>query len=1074
MAKAGGLDKFLRDEKGEIVAVLHDVLADGRPRYVENCNERAAISINTHIVRENAEFLNVEGYLNGRGVRIGVWEVNGGVSNGHPEWEDRMSVDDSSATSGSLHAAHVIGTLIAAGFDPEARGMAPQAQVGLWDIDDDVADMLTRGSGSADAVTLLVGSSYPISNHSYSSIRGYRLRDRSWTWWGPADLSEDPGFGLYEDRTRDIDLAVEMNPYYLPFFAASNNRNDTPPIGTEVRNRAESEDFIFNGVPAGDGDKDDGFDSLSSESSAKNVLTVGATNDAVIFDTTRFTLFVETTEFSGWGPTDDGRIKPDIVANGHEVKSTTNRWDGETGERIDSYEEQSGTSMATPSACGSAALLVDLFEEYFEDDAMKGATLKGLMIHTADDLGIPGPDYQFGWGLMNTRAAAQVIKDHAGIPENGHLIEARKNADSSLPDILDFFWDEENPIRLTLCYADPAGVQRSGLDDPTLVLVNDLDLRLIAPNGEIHRPYRMNPSSPADPATYGDNDRDNVEQIFVKNPQVGRYRLEVSVEGRLQNDRDQDYSLILTGNRATAPKATAVSVTSDSPASFDFGGAISPEFTNRLPTAATGWEHFNHGTGQFTIIGGALRFDSRIINSETSLNTSTLLVDVPSALVADVMLRFRWRESSDESNPIAAGAGAGEGDGVSVSRDGINFYPIYDLTGGSMTWENVSLNLGDAAATQGLLVGGRLWIRFSQVDTHPWPSNGIEIDNVEVFVSQPGFFRLNNRSLEVEENAGSIEVLVRRSFGSEGNASVRLSTIPGSARPGIDYEDLDTVINFADEESEVSQNISILNNETFDGQRSFELLLSDPTGGAGLLSPSLGTVLIIDDDTMPEIEVDLRFDGVVNATPRGANAPSKTFRIRNSQGGTLNYSLGGFPSWVALSTTSGSSVSEWDEVELTFDTSRLPVGRYRGELTISDPAAENSPFVVPMDLLIGYQTGPFEFSSLRDWNRIPQSAADPRATIYPSVIEVRSRPGRIYRVAAAVNDLETQEIGNLDVLLHSPEGAAVMLFSDILESSPQKNLVAFPFLLAGRSAIPACRGDSQFWCLSSHKLRGSR
>ena len=103
--------------------------------------------------------------------------------------------------------------------------------------------------------------------------------------------------------------------------------------------------------------------------------------------------------FSSWGPTDDGRIKPDLAANGEDVFSSLS---GST----DAYGSFSGTSMSGPNACGSASLLIELHGRLRPGQAMRASTLKGLLIQTADDIGVPGPDYQNGWGLLNVKKAA--------------------------------------------------------------------------------------------------------------------------------------------------------------------------------------------------------------------------------------------------------------------------------------------------------------------------------------------------------------------------------------------------------------------------------------------------------------------------------------------------------------------------------------------------------------------------------------------------------------------------------------------------------------------------------------------
>ena len=107
--------------------------------------------------------------------------------------------------------------------------------------------------------------------------------------------------------------------------------------------------------------------------------------------------------YSAWGPVDDGRIKPDIVANGADVFSTLETSDG-------AYGQMYGTSMANASASGTLALLKEHYMNTHGGAVMKAATLKGLVIHTADECGpSPGPDYQFGWGLLNAESAAAKI-----------------------------------------------------------------------------------------------------------------------------------------------------------------------------------------------------------------------------------------------------------------------------------------------------------------------------------------------------------------------------------------------------------------------------------------------------------------------------------------------------------------------------------------------------------------------------------------------------------------------------------------------------------------------------------------
>lgn len=104
---------------------------------------------------------------------------------------------------------------------------------------------------------------------------------------------------------------------------------------------------------------------------------------------------MEITGFSSFGPADDGRIKPDIVAPGQAVFSTS-------AASPNDYEVLSGTSMSAPAVTGTLAILQELYKNLNGGSYMKSATLKALAIHTAREAGPnEGPDYMFGWGLLD-------------------------------------------------------------------------------------------------------------------------------------------------------------------------------------------------------------------------------------------------------------------------------------------------------------------------------------------------------------------------------------------------------------------------------------------------------------------------------------------------------------------------------------------------------------------------------------------------------------------------------------------------------------------------------------------------
>jgi len=108
--------------------------------------------------------------------------------------------------------------------------------------------------------------------------------------------------------------------------------------------------------------------------------------------------------FSNYGPTDDGRIKPDISAKGVNVSSCISTSDT-------AYSSFNGTSMATPAITG----LIVLLQKHFNNVTgayMKAATVRGLLCHSAREAGAyDGPDYEFGWGLADGLAAANLISN---------------------------------------------------------------------------------------------------------------------------------------------------------------------------------------------------------------------------------------------------------------------------------------------------------------------------------------------------------------------------------------------------------------------------------------------------------------------------------------------------------------------------------------------------------------------------------------------------------------------------------------------------------------------------------------
>lgn len=492
--------------------------ATGHPLVIAAANLNAAKTVSTDKVWPGgSSILN----LTGSGITLAVWD-GGKVRNTHQEFGGRVIQKDG-ATSLSSHATHVAGTMVAAGVDPQAKGMSYEASLDAYNWTLDVAEM---SAAAADGLL--------VSNHSYRYYAGWQGIQLGWGWYGDTTVNryEDLGFGLYHSSARNLDLIANHAPYYLMCFAASNDRLLQPSGGKGYA--WDGAAWVWsNTVRPANGP----YDCIPYFNTAKNILTVGNVNDIAggYSNPSQVVLYGS----SSCGPTDDGRIKPDIVANGTGLWSTNSSGD-------DQYYSSTGTSMSTPNASGSMGLLqqhaFNLWGEY-----LKAATLKALVIHTTDEAGAAeGPDYQFGWGLLNTASAAAVMQQKGTTALIDQVMLQQGQSFS-----LSVYSDGTQPLEVTIVWNDPAGPEANWeLDPADLRLVNDLDLRVN--NTTTWMPYILDPANPSAMATTGDNFRDNVEKIFIAAPVAGTYDVVVSHKASLTNGQ-QEFSIVITGVNATAP-----------------------------------------------------------------------------------------------------------------------------------------------------------------------------------------------------------------------------------------------------------------------------------------------------------------------------------------------------------------------------------------------------------------------------------------------------------------------------------------------------------------------------------------
>ncbi len=522
LAKEKGWDTLIKGKKGYI-ASLARVDAFGMPLYIATENVNSASTIGTSkLWTGGSTGLNLDGAANNVKGKLALWD-GGSPLGSHIEFTGRINEKDNADISD--HSTHVAGTMMAKGINPAAKGMAHGVQELLaYDMlnNSDIEEMM------AEAPNLLV------SNHSYGFPAGWQYNER-WEYYGPPNSNEDYKFGYYSEEAQLWDSIVYNAPYYLPVKSAGNNRElNGPPVGETYYRRNASGAWVAGTRPAGISNND-AYDILSTVSNAKNILVVGATNPITVYSSAKD---VALTSFSSWGPTDDGRIKPDLVTDGVNVLSPISTANN-------AYDIYTGTSMSSPAAAGSLLLLQEYYSRLHGGTFMRASTLKGIAIHTAKEAGAnPGPDYQFGWGLLNMEDAAAVITAN----NTTHLIQENilnNGGTFSLPVIA----SGNGTLKTTICWTDPKGAvtpEGSALDNTGKKLVHDLDL-VIRKGATIYRTWTLNPSLPANAATRGNNSNDNVEKVELPDVVPGdTYTIEITHKSTLARG-SQAYSLIVSG-----------------------------------------------------------------------------------------------------------------------------------------------------------------------------------------------------------------------------------------------------------------------------------------------------------------------------------------------------------------------------------------------------------------------------------------------------------------------------------------------------------------------------------------------
>ena len=444
------------------------LIEDERVLYIEPALPKFSELNNSNRIVTQADSAQSSPYsLDGDGVVVMVYDGGYGYS-GHGDFGGRHTTRDSAGMSD--HATHVAGTIggDGSGSGGQYRGMAPAVTIESYGFEQEGG--LQEGFLYTDPGDL--EQDYSQAINSYGAVLANNSIGTNTASNGfPCEWTGDYGItsNLIDSVVRG-DLGGDIRIVW-----ANGNERQTSNCGSN-------------------------YNTTAPPACAKNHITVGAFNSED----------ESMTYFSSWGPTDDGRIKPDISAPGCQSND-----DGGVTSCSSSggYTSKCGTSMACPTVTGLSALIVQDWRNLYpgESDLMN-STLKALLAHTAEDKFNTGPDCQYGYGSVRVVDAIDHIRagNHAELEiSQGETVEMM------------IFVEQPGVVKATIAWDD---VPATPLVIPSLV--NDIDIVVVDPNGTTHYPWTIDPNNPGNPAVRTQADHlNNIEQVQIDAGQSGVYRI---------------------------------------------------------------------------------------------------------------------------------------------------------------------------------------------------------------------------------------------------------------------------------------------------------------------------------------------------------------------------------------------------------------------------------------------------------------------------------------------------------------------------------------------------------------------
>ena len=379
------------------------------------------------------------------------------------------------------------------------------------------------------------------------------------------------------------------------------------------------------------GNEGPGSNTIGSAGNAKNVTTVGAlganNSNAVA-------------SFSSRGPTDDGRLKPDIMATGTSIESAAGDSNNDTIDSSPSISSKQGTSMATPITAGSTALLRQYFMDGFYPTGSKNLTdsitpsgplMKAILLNgTKTDGGFFNNNV--GWGRVwlenSLYFTGETKRMRIWELANTNGLKTGEQFSASVQ------VQVGQEFRATLVWYDLEGPVGSGL-----TLVNNLDLNVQTGAGT----YLANNFSSNNSITGGTTDSINtVEQVRFSNPVAGTYTITVdanNIPGNGSfNSGKQGFALVVSGDLSSG---NAIGANPVGPSNLALGNNDLTGLLLNWTAASNDYDHYE----VYRMIGGCSSVDSSKIRYIGSSSTNSYL---DSKALGGYQYAYKVRAFSDD------------------------------------------------------------------------------------------------------------------------------------------------------------------------------------------------------------------------------------------------------------------------------------------------------------------------------------------------------------------------------------------------------------------------------------------